>query len=42
MFEVIYEEMETLYVHKWDFKFIDLNFIDEDKKESLLRVPYTL
>lgn len=42
MFEVIYEEMETLYVHKWDFKFIDLNFIDEDKKESLLRVPYII
>lgn len=34
--------METLYVHKWDFKFIDLNFIDEDKKESLLRVPYII
>lgn len=34
--------METLYVHKWDFKFIDLNFIDEDKNESLLRVPYII
>ena len=35
--------LETLYVHKWDFKYIDLKSYDEEKKENIfIKVPYII
>ena len=35
--------LETLFVHKWDFKYIDLKSYDEEKKENIfIKVPYII